>query len=709
MKAARLFLVGSVVLLLGGCQRPAARHSEWSAFGGGPGNTHYSSLAQINRSNVKRLQVAWTFDTGDGSPGSEMECNPIVVDGRLYATTPKANVIALDAATGKLLWRFNPWAGQPFQLLYRNVRSRGVTYWAQGNDRRIFSAARQYLYSLDAATGKPIADFGNGGRIDLRDDLGRETKDWVTMTSPGIIYKNLLIVGSSVSETLPAALGDIRAYDARTGKLRWSFHTIPHAGEVGYQTWPADAWKFSGAANDWSGFALDAKRGLLFVPTGSAAYDFYGANRPGDNLFASSLIALKAETGERVWHFQTVRHDIWDRDLPTPPSLVTVSREGRQIDAVAQPTKSGFVFVFDRETGKPLFPIEYRKYPPSDLSGEIAAETQPLPLAPPPFARQLLTADMITQRTPDAHQEALARFGKLRSNGQFVPASVQGTIIFPGFDGGAEWGGPAFDPETHMLYVNSNEMAWVLRMVEQKPLPGRASGKSIYLRECAACHKANRQGAPPDVPALTGLGDQFAEADVMALVSQGSGRMPSFARLGEDGIRAVVGYVLRGENGNAQVKTSSALEMKYMSDGYNRFLDKDGYPAIQPPWGTLTCIYLDTGKFAWQVPLGEYPELAAQGLKDTGTENYGGPVVTAGGLLFIAATDYDNKIRAFDKATGRLLWEAALPNAGNATPATYEANGRQFVVIAAGGGKTHRKSAVQPSSVAVYVAFALPE
>ena len=419
-------------------------------------------MKQINRDNVQNLKLAWTFDTGDAYPGSELQCNPLVVDGVLYATTPKVNVIALDGATGKLLWRFDPHEGR---RVLGKMRNRGITYWSDGKAKRIFVAVRQYLYSLDAKTGKPDATFGASGRIDLRENLRPGEKEMVSITTPGIIYKDLLIVGSITSETLPTAPGDIRAYDVRTGKLRWTFHTIPRPGEFGYETWPKEAWKYSGSANNWMGMALDIKRGLVFVPTGSAAYDFYGANRVGDNLFANCLIALKADTGERVWHFQTVRHDIWDRDLPAPPTLVTVNRDGRRVDAVSQATKSGFIYLFDRETGKPLFPIEYRKYPASDIEGEVTAETQPLPLKPEPFARQRLTAEMLTTRTPEAHKAVLERFEKLRSGGQFIPGSREGTIIFPGYDGAAEWGGTAFDPETGLLYVNSNEMAWILTMV----------------------------------------------------------------------------------------------------------------------------------------------------------------------------------------------------------------------------------------------------
>ena len=676
----------------------------WPAYGGGPENTHYSTLAQINRENVSHLQVAWTFDTGDSYPGSEMECNPIIVGGVLYATSPKNNVVALDAATGKLRWRFDPNAGRK---VVGKMRNRGVAYWAADratdNDRRIFFAARQYLYALNADTGRVIDTFGNGGRIDLRDDLGREARDSVTMTSPAIIFKDLVIIGSGVSETLPAAPGHIRAYDVHTGKLRWSFHTIPHPGEPGYETWPKDAWTYTGGVNNWSGMSLDVNRGLVFVPTGSAAYDFYGANRLGDNLFANSLIALNVQTGERVWHFQTVRHDIWDRDLPTPPSLVTVMRDGHRIDAVAQPTKSGYVFLFDRSSGKPLFPIEYRKFLASDLEGEVTNLTQPIPVVPPPFARQELTADMLTQRTPEAHRAAVERFKGLRSSGQFVPPSREGSIVFPGFDGGAEWGGPGFDPTTGLLYVNSNEMAWVLRMIEQKPATDHPTGQTIYQTECSACHGSEMKGSPPEFPSLVGISQRYEDDDLLLFIAQGSGRMPGFARLGEENLDAVMRFIAHRDITSVKKQGPSPFDMKYLSDGYNRFLDADGYPAIQPPWGTLNAINLSTGEIAWKIPFGEYPDLAAKGVPITGSENYGGPVVTAGGLLFIAATNFDRKFHAFDKATGKLLWETTLPAAGNATPATYEINGRQFVVIAAGGGKSNAPSG------GTIVAFALPE
>lgn len=677
----------------------AGARKDWSTYGGGPESTRYSSLKQINRENVRNLKVAWTFDSGDAYLGSEMQCNPLVVNGVLYATTPKVSVVALNAATGKLLWRFDPHQGRK---VLGKMRNRGVAYWSDGRQGRIFVAVRQYLYSLDAKNGEPVATFGASGRVDLRENLRPGEKEIVSVNTPGIIYKDLLIVGSITSETLPTPPGDIRAYDVRTGKLRWTFHTIPRPGEFGYETWPKEAWKYAGSANNWTGMALDLKRGLVFVPTGSAAYDFYGANRAGDNLFANCLIALRADTGERVWHFQAVRHDIWDRDFPSPPTLVTIKRDNRLVYAVAQTTKSGHVYLFEREMGKPLFPIEDRKYPASDIEGEATAETQPLPLKPEPFARQQLTADMITKRTPEAHNAVLERFKKLRSAGQFIPGSREGTIIFPGYDGGAEWGGSAFDPETGLLYVNSNEMAWILTMVESPPASKRVNGRELYTKECASCHGADLSGAPPEFPSLRVIDDRYTESELMTLLFQGSGRMSSFARLGSDRVKAVLDYVTKGEEKDVTAEERSPMNMKYLSDGYKKFLDPDGYPAIQPPWGTLNAIDLNTGEYAWKIPFGEYPELAAKGMTNTGSENYGGPIVTGGGLIFIGATCYDNKFRAFDKRTGKVLWEASLPAAGNATPATYEVNGTQFVVIAAGGGKSKNPSGGS------YVAFALP-
>ena len=665
-----------------------ARTVDWPVYHGSTDNTHYTTLNQISPANVTKLKVAWTFETHDEFKDSEMQANPVVVDGIMYATTPKLHVFALDAATGKQLWRFDPNNGRPPTSRFRH---RGVVVTG---DRVIFNY-RYKLYALDKKTGQQIRTFGDSGWVDLRAGLGRPVLGLsVSASTPGVVFENMLIIGTSVPEALPSAPGDIRAYDVKTGAIRWTFHTIPHPGEFGYNTWPRDAWKVSGGANAWSGVTVDVKRAMVFAATGSASFDFYGANRLGDNLFANTVLALDARTGKRVWHFQGLHHDLWDRDFPAAPTLVSVTRNGRKVDAVAQITKTGHVYVFDRVTGTPLFPIEQRRMPAAALDGDRTSATQPFPLVPKPFARQQLTQDQLTNRTPAAHAAALKTFNEYKTVHPFDPPNLKGIIIFPGVDGGGEWGGPAFDPESALLYVNSNEMAWLLKMVPR-------SDKSVYGANCASCHGDNREGTAQGL-SLLDIATRRSREQIAQVIREGTGRMPAFASaLDNTTVNDLVSYLMTGKD-VAATAGINPFYLKYRSVGFDIFLDHEGYPGIKPPWGTLNAINLNTGAFAWTIPFGEYPKLAAQGIKDTGTDNYGGPIVTQNGLLLIAATTYDNKFRAFNKSTGKLLWETTLPAAGNATPSTYMVNGKQYIVIACGGGKNGAPSG------GTYVAFALP-
>jgi quinoprotein glucose dehydrogenase len=697
---------------------------DWPVYGGDAADDHYSALKQIDRGNVARLREAWRFDMGESG---DTQTSPIVIDGTIYAYTPRMQVVALDGATGARRWLFD--AG-----IDASGPQRGLAYWHTSRERRLFASVMNRLYALDPATGRPIAAFGGRGFIDLRENLrGDAARHYVSMTSPGIIYRDLIIVGFRTGEAQPSPPGDIRAYDVRSGALRWSFHTIPHPGEPGYDARAPDLWLKAGAANNWAGMALDARRGIVYVPTGSMISDFYGADRPGDDLYANTLLALDAATGKRLWHFQAVHHDLWDRDFPAAPVLLSVRRDGRSVDAVAQTSKQGFVYLFDRVSGKPLFPIEERAYPPSEVPGEQASPTQPLPLEPAPFARQRLTEELLTTRTPAAHEWALAQFRGFRSEGQFVPLGLERrTVVFPGFDGGAEWGGAAVDPRRGVLYVNANDVAWTARLREGRSY--RSLGEGVYDIWCAACHGSERRGSPPAIPSLVDVGQRLTAEQFEAVVRTGRGRMPPVAWLDAQSIAAVTRFVREGhdetsplapiERGTQAAGTGTGtgggadagaapdamvhmfltvpLE-RYRFDGYVKFLDPDGYPAVAPPWGTLSAIDLNTGEYLWRRPLGEYPELAAQGLRDTGSENYGGPILTASGLLFIGATIHDRRFRALDSRSGETLWETELPYAGTATPVTYLAGGRQYVLICTSSARDPK--ARQGSA---YVAFALP-
>jgi glucose dehydrogenase len=762
----------------------AQENLDWPAYNGDVNGDHYSPLNQINRGNVSRLLVAWRFDTGEIG---QIQTNPLIVGRTLYGYTPSQKVIALDSATGQLKWKFDSGINgtQP---------ARGFAYWTEGKESRLFAGIMNFLYCLDPVTGKPIASFGEDGRVDLRKGLGRdfETQS-VVLTSPGVIFKDLIIVGGRNPEAHPAPPGYIRAFDVHTGQQRWVFHTIPLPPEPGYETWPKDAWKTAGAANNWAGMSLDAQRGILYAPTGSAVMDFYGGDRVGDDLYANCILALDAATGKLLWHFQGVHHDLWDRDFPSPPALFTVVHDGKSVDALAQTTKQGYLYLFNRITGESLFPIHEHPYPASTVPGEVSAPTQPLPDWPEPFAsRQTLTDQMLTTRTPAAHAWAVQAFHDLRSNGQFYPMAVgQQTVVFPGFDGGAEWGGPAIDPVSKVLFVNENEMAWLgglapreksgavgeqiykdqcamchgedragdpptfpslvgiekrltvekladairlgtgrmpsfpdvtgdhlqalldylrtdaaaparkeLTAVPTQTENANAAGAAAYQDHCAICHGDQMEGIPPSFPMLRGVGSRLSASQIVELVNKGKGRMPPMPNLEGEKLQALLGFL--GAHPATPQEQGSEAQEPYTFTGYKKFLDPDGYPAIAPPWGTLSAIDLKTGRSLWRIPFGEYPDLAKQGVKDTGSENYGGPIVTAGGVLFIGATVFDRQFHAYDDSTGRLLWEFELPFAGMATPSTYMTDGRQYVVTVSSGGRDP-KSPVGGA----YIAFAL--
>lgn len=715
------FLVFLVSITLFSACRPGSSvqsessSREWPSYQGGDSRNQYSHSDQITRENVAGLEVAWTYSAGEADERSQIQCNSIIKDGVLYGTSPKLKVFALEAATGRELWGFDPKAYLvDEQINFGMNANRGVVLFEGEEERRVFIALGEWLFCIDAETGKLVSSFGDGGRVSLKQELGDRAKDlYVVSTTPGAIFEDLLIIGTRVSENADAAPGHIRAFNVKTGEIAWTFHTIPQPGEFGVETWPEGAHERIGGANSWAGMSIDQERGMVFVPTGSASFDFYGGNRHGENLFANCILALDARTGERKWHYQTVHHDIWDRDLPAPPNLVTVTIDGVKRDAVAQIAKSGYVFVLDRDTGEPLHPVEEVPFPESDLEGEQAWPTQPIPVRPKPFARQRFDLKDVTNISEEANKYVAGILANVRSDGQFIPPSKEGTIIFPGFDGGGEWGGASVDPNTGIMYVNANEMPWIMTMVETKRATAKAGtitrladlGEEIYQGRCAFCHGPERQGDPTGTfPNLQAVGDRLTKEEILEQLNNGKGFMPSFKQLGAGRLEAVVAFLLgddREVDPHAIGLESNEAALPYSHTGYNRFLDQEGYPAVKPPWGTLNAIDLNQGKLLWQVPLGEFKDLTERGIPQTGTENYGGPVATDGGLIFIAASK-DEHIRAFDKATGEELWKHKLPAGGYATPSVYEADGKQFIVIACGGGKMGTPAGDR------YVAFAMP-
>jgi len=711
-RKASLYLI---VLLLMGCQE-ADPSRGWEAYKADATSSSYSPLRQISTKNVDQLEMAWTYRTGDldpeRHPGRGMETNPIIVDDVLYGVSPHLKVFALDAATGEEQWVFDPFEGEQ-----SSGQLRAVVYWEDeaSADQRILFTAGTWLYALDADTGTLMSDFGRNGRVSLNVGVRRDPeRTSVRASSPGIIYEDLLIMGSAVGEGRDAAPGDIRAYDVRTGEIAWTFHTIPRPGEPGADTWnmPPEALRRQGGANNWAGMSLDRARGIVYVPTGSPAYDFYGGNRPGKNLYGSTLLALDAATGARIWYYQTVHHDLWDYDLPAPPNLVTLEQHGETVDAVAQITKQGFTFVFNRVTGEPLFPIEERPVPRSRIEGEAAWPTQPFPTKPEPLARQHLTPETVTNISPAARDSVLAELVGYRNEGLFTPPDSAGTVVLPGTRGAVNWGGATHDPGTGVLYVNVSEVPQIstVRKVGDAPSgpePLVAKGQAFYAQNCATCHGPDRKGRPPTYPALTSLEGRRAAQEVLRVVEGGGSMMPAFPTITEEEKDALIAFLFdqrrsAGSGPHASSGGSAGQDGRYVDvTAYKLFRGPNGYPAIEPPWGMLVAVDLNTGETKWTVPLGAHPELIERGLPSTGMLSIGGPIATAGGLIFIAGTK-DRTFRAFDKATGEQLWEAALPTGAFATPATYMSEGRQYVVIAVGGGR-----GTPPGDY--YIAFALPE
>ena len=695
----------------------------WSVYKADPESSSSSPLDEINRENVKNLQLAWTFYPNDERSKTRLmnsECNPIIIDGVMYATSARHRLYALDASTGKQLWSYDPFDGGEGGGVYR-----GVAYWEDGDDKRILYTAGDNLFAQNATTGKLISSFGNNGRVSMNDGLrGDPSKISVIPTSPGIVFEDLLIIGAEVSELYGAEPGYIRAYNVRSGKLEWTFHTIPHPGEPGYETWPKDACKYVGGVNNWAGMSLDLKRGRVFLGLGSPSYDFYGGDRIGQNLYGNSVVALDARTGSYKWHFQTVHHDLWDYDLPAPPNLVTVERDGKRIDAVAQTTKTGFLFVLDRTTGQPLFPVEERPVPQSFVPGEQAWPTQPFPLKPAPYSRQHMTEADLTNYSPAAHDSLVKKFRSLRYEGLFTPPDLRGTLMIPGTRGGSNWGGGAFDRETGLFYVKSTDSPELDHLVKVTPEKSQEKlspfnrGRAIYMKHCATCHGRDRNGIEPDYPALRDIKERIPKEAALTKIMEGSGRMPAFKSILSGSEEAILAFLYdvtatrpsRADNDLFEVHLNKeaidensnprdTIQMYLNVTAFGHFRDIEGRPALRPPWGTLNAIDLNTGEYAWKVVIGNHPDLQEPGAPETGSEGYGGPIVTAGGLVFIGGT-HDKKFRAYDKTNGELLWETTLPAVANATPSTYYANGKQYVAISVAGDEKNPAGSI--------MAFALP-
>ena len=665
---------------------------------GGIDSPQYSALKQINKSNVTKLHQAWFYPAGDN--GFRYGFNPTVIDGRMYGVGLHNAVTALDATTGKLIWAHDLGDAKA------TVTHRGVAYWdsKDHSDQRILFSAGDMLQALDARTGKPIQSFGDNGKVNLRLGLGRDpdTMRRVQSGDPGRVFENLLILGSAPGEEYESPPGDLRAYDTRTGKLMWTFHTVPYPGEMGYDTWPKDAYKWIGGVNAWGEISIDEKRGIAYFPLGSPTYDFYGADRKGSNLFSDCILALDARTGKYLWHFQTTHHDLWDYDLVTAPKLLTIKHDGKNVDVLVQPTKQGFLFVLDRVTGKPIWPIEERKVPKSDMPGEESWPTQPFPTMPPAYSRQKFTPDDVNPYIADPKERERFRqqVANSRNLGLFTPPAMVDTMQIPGNNGGANWGSVASDPTTGWVYVASKEWPSMLKMESAAGRGGGGggggtpaqAGMGVYQANCQICHQANLGGQLPEVPSLQGIVAKIGADRLRTAVKDGQGSMPGFnlAALDMDhlityltaptGVVAVAGGGRGAGRGPAPPKLTPGNPERFWT-GYGYMNASEGFPAIKPPFFVMTAYDLNKGTIEWQIPVGEIPSLVAKGIRNTGSiPTRGGPIVTAGGLVIIPSQS-DKKLWIYDKDTGKVLNELPMPAAPEGVPSTFEVNGKQYIAV----------------------------
>ncbi|MBM3401601.1 MAG: c-type cytochrome [Bacteroidetes bacterium] len=690
------------------CQTANQKSINWGTYKSDSKSSSYSYLKQVNKLNVNQLELSWSFPFKDAVPGartSRIQANPIIVSGVMYIPSGRNRIYAINASTGEQIWSFDPFDGAQGGGV-----SRGVTYWENGNDKRILFTAGSNLFALEALTGKLIPDFGKDGRVNLNVGMrGDPEKIVVAPTTPGIVYQDLYILGTAVSEFYGAEPGYQRAYNIRTGKLVWTFHTIPHPGEFGYDTWPKEAWRYAGGVNNWAGMSLDEKRGMVFLALGSPSYDFYGGDRKGQNLFGNSVLALDARTGKYIWHYQTIHHDLWDYDLPAPPNLVSVVHDGQRIDAVAQTSKIGFLYLLNRETGEPLFPIEERPVPASDVPGEEAWPTQPFPLKPKPYARQHISLDDLSNYSGESNDEIVKRFKSIRYEGLFTPPSMRGNVNLPGTSGGSSWGGGAFDQSTGIIYVRATNTPGVSLVKKMEPESDTGNlfsqGKALYTTYCQACHGADKKG-DNDYPSLIGLQSRMNEEEVLGKIKVGVGKMPSFASIISGKEEAIISYLFERESKTTReinfmkeiARSESAnqdadrfkleVPVRYLDIQSNgKFRDSEGRYGIKPPWATLNAINLNTGEYAWTIPLGNYPHLQQKGEPETGSEGNTGPIVTAGGLLFIGANmgPADFRFRAYDKDSGKLLWDTSIPGTATSNASTYMSGKKQYIAVSVAG------------------------